>query len=225
MVLAINSKEEQIIYDLAKQKQIHINKKIKGVNTVIVDFFNIYCSIIKFDKYKIFSRETYILCIDLLLKKFKHNKLIIVSKNIFEIEIEYIHKLTLNNPNLEYIIVEDAYHIKSQNRERDDYTCFLLYNLLEQQKYKPLILSNDKFRNFKEIITVIKPFILFIYKDGNLQYNIHIDTNKIHENYNKLLTLYEETNSNRSGSCMSWRHCNSPIEKYLHVATYNFLIR
>lgn len=167
-ILSIVKSTKKIILD---------DENISSDNIIIIDLYNIYCRIIKFNKYKTFSRKTFILCIKLILKKFKNNQIIIISKNIFEVELDYIKNLTNNNNNiLYYIIVEDSYHTRSQNRERDDYVA-LLYHLCFIKK-NSFILTNDKYKNFNNLIDNIKPCKLHIYKKNNVDY-IDIDNNNI----------------------------------------------
>ena len=151
-----------LILRLAKRKKNLLVSKQFNEKPVIIDFYNLYCNITEFNKYKTFSRETYIICLDLILKKFKNNRIFIVSKNIFEIEREYIKKTTRLYKNLTYIIPEDIYYKKSLNRERDDYVCLVLNDILENA----LVISNDKLRNLGKIITDVKPIKILTYRDG-----------------------------------------------------------
>lgn len=166
--------EEKILTFVKNVKDIVFEKEI-STKLVIIDFFNVYCNIIKFNKYKTFSRETFIICIELLIKKLKNYKTIIVSKNIFEIEQEYIRKIVFENTNITYIIVEDTYSRKSMNRERDDYICILLQKyFLKIKKTESCIVTNDKYKNYFSLLKNMKPCKLKIFTKNNL---INIDIN------------------------------------------------
>ncbi len=158
---------ERKILQIAKNKShLLVSKPFQYNKIIIVDFFNLYCSITNFSKFKTFSRETYIHCMRMILEKFKNNKLYIVSKNVFEIEREYIVNLTKEHQNLSYIIVEDTFSIKSQNRERDDYTCLLLNDNLSKKGTPPLLITNDKLRNLQGLVKIVKPMKLLFYQNG-----------------------------------------------------------
>src|SRR5579863_1109686 len=76
---------------------------------LIIDFYNVYCSLIQFNKYKKFSAYTFDKCIrDFLMKNLTiYKKIIIVSKIIFEIDDNHVNQLTKEFPILTYIIVDD----------------------------------------------------------------------------------------------------------------------
>lgn len=163
----MDNNEEKILEIVNTKSQISLNKEISKDKVIIVDFFNIYCNIVKFNKYKTFSRETFIKCLDLILKKFKDYQVLIIAKNVFEIEIEYIKNITIINKNITYIIVEDTHYIKSINKNRDDYVCLLYHNFLfTDRKQQSIIITNDKHRDFKLILTNTKSIKLHIYKQG-----------------------------------------------------------
>lgn len=159
---------ERVINHIAsKKKEIIITKNLSRDEIVIVDFFNIYCNIVKFNRYKTFSKESFITCMDIILKRFVNHKVLIVSKNIFEVEREYIDKITVENPNVTYIIVHDSYFLKSLNRERDDYACLLLQKyILKMNRQKSCIITNDKYKNYTGLISTIKPFKLDVINKG-----------------------------------------------------------
>lgn len=175
--------QAKILSIVKNKKDIIFKRSIELNDIVIVDFFNIYCNIIKFNRYKTFSRETFVICMEILLNKLRNYKALIISKNIFEVENEYIKKMTVNNKNITYIIVEDTHLPKSLNRERDDYTCILLQKyILKMKKRKSCILTNDKYKNFSSILVNTKPFNLHIYKNGDIN---HIElTSKLIQVYN-----------------------------------------
>ena len=56
-----------------------------------------------------------------------------------------------------YIIVEDLNPIKSKNKERDDYICFLFNTYFQNKNKCVCVISNDKFKNYNNIINNIKP--------------------------------------------------------------------
>lgn len=165
------------ILSIVKNKQtLLVDSPMEPDIPVIIDFFNVYCSIIKFNKYKTFSRQTFVLCMKLLLNKFKsHKEVIIVSKNIFEVELAYIKSITYNNRNVKYIIVEDLNLPKGENRERDDYVCLLSQYLLLQNNKKSIILTNDRYKNFKPLLENAKNLKIHTYIKGEEQESLEID--------------------------------------------------
>ncbi len=178
---------ERVIYTLVKRKsEILLSGEIFPEQIIIVDFFNIYCNIIKFNRYKTFSEETYKWCLHLILNKFKNNRVLIIAKDIFEVKKEYILDITNQNPNMTYIIVNDAYFLKSLNRERDDYTCILLQKyLLEFNCHDSYIVTNDKYKNYECLLKTVKPFEIIVIK-GGLTTNFYFDQKLINK-YNKKL--------------------------------------
>lgn len=169
----LKAKQRTILSIVQKKKDIMLDKPIDINTPVIIDFFNIYCSIIKFNKFKTFSRETFVLCLKLLLKKFKkHKNVIIVAKNIFEVEIEYIHYITMHNPNIKYIIVEDLHLPKGDNRERDDYVCLLFNKMFN---HKCVIITNDKYKNMKQLMDKTKELKIHTYHRGHYTDSVNID--------------------------------------------------
>ena len=155
----------KLINRLASEKrEIIVKENISKDEIVIIDFFNIYCNIVRFNRYKTFSKETFITCMNIILKRFVNHRVLIVSKNIFEVEKAYIDNITVKNPNVTYIIVHDSYFLKSLNRERDDYTCLLLQKYISQ---KSCIITNDKYKNYLGLISTIKPFKLDVINKGN----------------------------------------------------------
>lgn len=178
-----------ILSFVKNKKGISLEKDINTDTTIIIDFFNIYCSIVKFNKYKTFTRESFVFCIKMLINKFKDYKVIIVSKNVFEIELEYIINLTILNKNITYIIVEDTHLPKGKNRERDDYVCFLLQSFLScNKKQQSIIISNDRYKNYTSLISNAKTIKLNYYFKGNMS-NVDIDNILIKEYSKELKTL------------------------------------
>lgn len=135
---------------------------------IIVDFYNVYCNLVKFNKYNHFTEESIIICIDKIMSKIldKNQTIYIVSKEIFELSIDKLLEISNKYSNLIYIIVKDNYYIRSNNKERDDYTCLLLQMILQQKNIKTIIISNDMYSNSTDIINNIKPITLYIYSKG-----------------------------------------------------------
>jgi hypothetical protein len=146
---------ESILRLATDKKRLIFDGIISKQSTIIIDFYNCYCSMVKFCTFKTFSEETFLLCMDRIIKAVKGRDTYIVSKPIFEVDIEMIHRLIVKNPNIKYIIVDNEIETAGNNRERDDYTCFLI-NYLE--KNQSVIISNDKYSNFDDIVKNIKPF-------------------------------------------------------------------
>ena len=99
-----------------------LNKK-----TSIMDFYNIYCNYVEYNHNKIFSETTVLKCLDSIYNKTKFNDdILIVSKNIFEVRMEWLLEKTKKYKNMTYVIVEDNHDMTSKNKERDDFVCILL---------------------------------------------------------------------------------------------------
>lgn len=145
---------DRILQLASSKKRIVVNGLYSKDTVFIVDFYNVYCSMISFCKYKTFSLETYLICMGRILRLVKNRKTVIVSKNIFEVEPGVIKNLLLFYPNVTYFIVEDACEIKGLNRERDDYFCIAYQAVCERS----VIISNDKFSNFETLVKEVKPF-------------------------------------------------------------------
>lgn len=147
---------EAKILELAhSKKRMVVNGMYHKNTTFIIDFYNCYCSMIKFCKYKTFSLESYLICMERILALVKNRKTVIVSKNIFEVEPGVIKKLLLFYPNVTYFIIQDSCETKSLNRERDDYFC-IAYQFFSREK--TVIITNDKFSNFETLVKEVKPF-------------------------------------------------------------------
>jgi hypothetical protein len=171
-----------------------ILESIIGKDTiVIVDFYNCYCTLIKFCKFRTFSLDTFIICMTRIIEAIGTRRAVIVSKNIFEVEIDVILDVTKKYSNIKYIVVEDLNPVKSFNRERDDYTCLLLQALYKE---KTVITSNDCFYNFEQILQNIKPFAITIIEKGTV-FKTDINTKELSE-HNKLI-LKNKKNLNRCG--------------------------
>ncbi len=182
----------KILSIVKKKKSLLVDTPINTDMTVIIDYYNVYCNIIKFNKYKTFSRKTYMLCMNLLLSKFKNYKeVIIVSKNIFEIELDYIKTLTLQNKNIKYLIVEDLNLPKGENRERDDYVCLLTQQLLLENNKKSVIITNDQYKNYKQLLTNAKSLQINTYIKGEKQEILEIGKDFIENKVDKLKNMCE----------------------------------
>lgn len=134
---------------------------------VIVDFYNVYCNYINFKKNRQFSVSTFINCMEQILTATKGCNLLIISKQVFEVDVQIIKELTKIHKHITYVIVEDLFLPKSKNKERDDFTCILLQNVFSMKHIPNTILTNDKFSNIDKIIKNIKPFRCVILKDGS----------------------------------------------------------
>ncbi len=183
---------DKILSIVKKKKAMLIDTNVSTDITVIIDYYNVYCNIIKFNKYKTFSRKTCMLCLNLLINKFKNYKeVIIVSKNIFEIELDYIKILTVKHPNIKYIIVEDLFLPKGENRERDDYVCLLTYQLLLEKNKKSVIVTNDKYKNYKQLLTNAKKLQINTYIRGVNSEILDISEEYIESKLEKLKNMCE----------------------------------
>jgi hypothetical protein len=158
---------ESILRLATDKKRLIFDGIISKQSTIIIDFYNCYCSMVKFCTFKTFSEETFLLCMDRIIKAVKGRDTYIVSKPIFEVDIEMIHRLIIKNPNIKYIIVDNEIESSGNNKERDDYTCFLI-NYLE--KKQSVIISNDKYSNFDDIIKNIKPFSITLITNTGISY-------------------------------------------------------
>jgi len=143
---------------------------------LIVDFYNVYCRLIDFHaKYHPFSIDSFELCFTKIANLVATKTKIIVSKVIFEVPLARIQDLTRKFPNCIYIIVNDEYPCKGYNRERDDFVCIMLYffrNYFKSSEYRnPLIVSNDRLRNYDALIQHIKLFSLTIIQNGQVTTN------------------------------------------------------
>ena len=150
---------ESILKIATDKKRLVFDDIISKKSVIIIDFYNCYCSMVKFSTFKIFSEETFLLCIDRVIKAVNGREAYIVSKPIFEVSNEIIHRIIVQNPNIKYVVVDNETNKKGANRERDDYTCFMISYL---EKKPNLIISNDKYSNFDDIIKGIKPFTISI---------------------------------------------------------------
>ena len=156
--------QKKIARLVKKIAKIHFNFYVKKDIHVIVDFYNVYCNLIKFNKYKTFSEESWLLTIKCIINSIpKGARCVLVSKPIFEISEQNINSVISTFNNLSYMIVEDLFPVKENNRERDDYVCILLHYVFCHNKEKSLIVTNDKYSNYQSILANIKKFNLVIY--------------------------------------------------------------
>jgi hypothetical protein len=112
----------------------------------------------------------------------------VVSKDVYEIDHEYIKNHTLNNPNMTYIISYDNHCEKSMNRERDDYVCLLMNQTYVETGEPVILVSNDKLRNIEKIIKYVKPMKLQIFNTGG-ETNIDISMEQIQQMKEKLISV------------------------------------
>lgn len=160
----MNEESETRVKELIdSNRRLHV-KYMVGKNTVILDFYNIYCAYIKFNQYKLFTLESFEKCLHSICNYFKKDKLYVISKDIFEVPKDVIRAMTKQYKQLHFIIVDDNYIIKSQNRERDDFMCLWL-NKDNPDSY---IISNDRYNNIKNIIACVKPFKLIHFYKGHV---------------------------------------------------------
>lgn len=153
---------------------------------IIMDFYNIYCNYINFEKNKIFTENSFKECLlKIINSSNKQNELFIISKPIFEVSDETIRSFTKKYNNINYIIVVDNNDIKSLNRERDDYVCIILNFLLETDSKKSIIITNDKLSNYKILIKNVKPFTIKIF-NGDTSKEIKINEEYINDIYLKI---------------------------------------
>lgn len=179
------------------------NHNIKKDTIVIIDFYNVYCHLINFKKYRKFSIETWILTMKFILNTLGNRTIFLISKPIFEISDTNILEFTKDNLNINYIIVEDLHEIKSINKERDDYICILLQfifntnkmnklsNTNKVSKLNTIIITNDHYNNYADIIKEIKEYNLRTYK-GNTIFNTEMSNKNVIEYINKKLINYKD---------------------------------
>lgn len=160
-------------------------KQLNRNDLVVIDFYNIYCYLINFKKYRNFSIENWDNTMKCILKTFKHNNVILVSKPIFEINEKHIINYTKNTSRLSYMIIEDKYHVKSLNKERDDYACIMLQYIFTLKNRKCIIITNDRYLNYNEIITDTKDFNIRLYKSNKI-HNTMYTIDNIKDNFVKL---------------------------------------
>lgn len=152
----IKISEKKLLNIVASRGSIVYNNFIK-TDKIIIDFFNIYCCLIYFAKYNIFSKDTFLICMKKIAESLpKDKEIFIISKPIFE--ISYNDIISSLGANMKFIIIEDTYQIKSNNRERDDYFCLLLQEHFNEMNKSSVIISNDYYSNFDEIKNKIKKF-------------------------------------------------------------------
>jgi hypothetical protein len=189
----MEDKEKIISAFISKRKYFNLSSKTglgstegtESRNVYIIDFYNIYCNFVKFDKYKIFSKETFSICINLLIDYFDKDTdtCIIVSKNIYEVGTLDVQEVLKDKNNIVYIIAEDNFNLgiagttfQSKNKERDDYTCIMLYNLLKHT-------GPDSYLDHSKNLLLVNSGL----EDTATTTNVSIVTNDTYRNYNSLL--------------------------------------
>lgn len=154
-----NKYEVDNIVILNKFLNLDFDKKLNDNSNVLIDFYNVYCNYIKFNKYSTFTNYSFKCLLKHVLEFFKECKnVIIVSKEIYESEgEEYITDIVKNYSNTVYYIVKDKDKKNSgKNRERDDFYLIYKYFLFSNDSKDTYIVSNDKFKNYMSIINNAK---------------------------------------------------------------------
>ena len=165
----IPDKHKLILNLVKKIKKINFHFFVKPNSFLIIDFYNIYCCIVKYNKHRLFSKESWELTIDIILKSTKAKHIFIISKPIFEVTDLHIQKMvSLYHGRFNYIIVDDLHFPRGLNKERDDYTCILLHYLFNKMGCSPMIVTNDMYSNYSSIISDVKDFKLRVFnkKEG-----------------------------------------------------------
>lgn len=158
-------KSKFILEYASKKGDLIFSKIIKNDTIIIVDFYNVYCNLVKFDKFHIFTKETVFLCVKKIFENVHINQqVLIVSKDIFELSHDDKIELCEKYKKLTFVLVEDNHFVKSQNKERDDYVCFYIQSMFNKYINQSIIVSNDNFTNYNSLILNIKPFTMKIYK-------------------------------------------------------------
>lgn len=161
------------------ERKILIDNIFSNNDTIIVDFYNVYCNFVQFNLHKTFTMKSWIECFNILINKLSNcKKIIIISKEIYETDG---HSVILNEikkfPELdiEYIIISNKFKTPIINRERDDF--YIIYTYLTFVKNESVfIISNDQYRNFNEIINNIKPIIITKITKNNLIQTVDYNT-------------------------------------------------
>lgn len=163
-----NCNEKNILSTLKKNKSMYYRKPLNKPHHTIIDFYNVYCSLIKFNKYKTFSRVSWELTMNFIMKNNKSAMVYIVSKPIFEINDDDIQRmLKIHCGAFVYMIVEDLNTTKGLNRERDDFVCIYLQKTLQEYGIDSVIVTNDRYLNYTDIIKDIKSLSIQVFnKDG-----------------------------------------------------------
>lgn len=151
-----------LINNISNNKgSLFVTKQVINYDCIIFDFYNLYCNLIDFNKHRHFTKESVKLCIEKIINSTGDNQVILVSKDIFEISIDEIQQIIKDHPRITYVIVQDLPMNKSKNRERDDFICILFsYLKFRNSNKKPLLVTNDKFKNFNKTVAECKPTIL-----------------------------------------------------------------
>lgn len=162
--------KEKAVFDIVKKvKKFYYRKPLHSKYYVIIDFYNIYCSMIKFNRFRTFSKQTWELVVSNILKSNKADAVYIVSKPIFEINNFDIYNIVRKYPRLNYIVVEDQNHVKSLNKERDDYICIFLQYIFNKENINSIIVSNDTLSNYNKLINNVKSLNIRIYNKDSVK--------------------------------------------------------
>ena len=168
-----------------KKGDFILKSMIDNKSVVIIDFLNIYCSLVGYKGKLYFDNESILICLDKILEKFKKSELvIIVSKNISEISDKEIDDYTKKYTNLVYIYTKDYLPFKRKNKERDDFLCILFQKLFINKNIKSSIITNDKYNNLIQLIENIHPFYCKSFKNGG--------SNMVHFEENFILVLKKQ---------------------------------
>lgn len=166
-----------------ERNNIYLDNEINTESIILLDFYNIYCNFVDFQKYNTFTQESVIKCLNIIIDKFKYCKYCyIIAKGIHETNgLTCIKNIIKKYNNIEYIIVEDKLKISGINRERDDFYLIYLYNnLLNKSLNKNVvIISNDQFRNYSILIKTVKPIEITKITYNYIEYGKECDINNI----------------------------------------------
>ena len=190
---------EQQLYK--KHFQLVESKTISEGNTFIIDFYNVYCSFVRFNKNGIFTSESIKLCFDKIISYFgKNDEIIIISKILFEFPEEEIIKFSRMYSNVTFVSVFDNHSIPSKNRERDDFMCLLIQFTFNTHNRSNCIVTNDKFSNYTGILSDIKPFSIRIISQGEIESKVIFTHEKIEAKVSVMNTeTYNKSKINRIG--------------------------
>ena len=164
-----------------QRNNVFLNKEVNTNDIILIDFYNMYCNFVDFQKYNTFTEESVIKCLNIIINKFKECEFCyIISKGIHETNgIGCIRDIIKNYSNFEYLIVEDKLKISGLNRERDDFYLLYLYNNLLNNGNNVVIVSNDQFRNYSTLIKKVKPIEITKITNTYVEYAKQCDINYI----------------------------------------------
>lgn len=190
---------EQQLYK--KKFELVEPKTSSDQKTFIIDFYNVYCSFVRFNKNGIFTSESIKLCLDKIFSYFGENdEIIIISKILFEFPEEEIIKCSRMYSNVTFVSVFDNHSIPSKNRERDDFMCLLIQCTFNTHSRSNCIITNDKFSNYTSILSDIKPFSIRIICQGEIESKILFTPETINAKVSIMNNdTYNKTKINRIG--------------------------